>query len=184
MIHPPMPKVLVLLSLCSCLTGCASVAPTPMSFSMRRVVTPDSDSVFQTVRSTLIDRGYRIDTAEAQSGRITTYPIDVVDSESSRGVGASRAQRRLVDVRISREGESTSVYCRVLRLRQTTEAHRLLAVDQGADDLPGRTPIEREAATGRRQNTVWETVGRNKPHERAILSDILDRLDTAPRPDR
>ena len=43
------------------------------------------------------------------------------------------------------------------------------------DDVPNDTAIDRDAATTKEQNTVWEPVGRDKSAERIIVQAILDR---------
>lgn len=151
-----------------------------MSFSVRRVSAAEQDVVFERARSVLLDRGYRIEVTAPQAGRLTTYPVDKLDVDEPRGAMHGRTGRQVVEIRISKEDGETAIYCRVFLLRQTTESHRLMAAEQSADDRPARTPIEREGATGQRQNVVWETVGRNKSHERAILTDILAGLGAPP----
>ncbi len=65
--------------------------------------------------------------------------------------------------------------CRVLIQEQTTQAHRLFERDHRGYDTPTDTPIEREAATTVRQNTVWRTNRRDRRSERAILEAVTSR---------
>ena len=169
-------RLFVALTMTLALGACAAARPSPMSFSVRRVAATAPDVAFEKARSVLVDHGYRLEVIEPQAGRLITYPIDAPEVHGRRGAMRGRPSRQVVEIRVSKEDGETAVYCRVFQQSQTTEAHRLLSVEQGADDRPARTPIEREAATVQRQNVVWETVGRNKTLERAILSDILTGL--------
>ncbi len=170
------PFVIVALSLCG---GCVSTGPSASSFTVRRAAAHDSDSVFQAAASTLMEQGFRLDLADRQAGRLTTHPIEYRLEDSSRRFGAAKFGRRLAEIRIQHASDETTLFCRVILQRQTTETHRFFALDGGGDDRPQQTPIEREAATARTQNTVWQTVGRDLPQERGILADVLARIPTS-----
>ena len=58
----------------------------------------------------------------------------------------------------------------------------MLAYDRSGSDSPASTPIEREAATTDRQNTVWETIHRDRSSERRILAIIGERSAGATKP--
>jgi len=176
MIRSAIVQVLVMLVGGVCLAGCATAGPSPMSFSVRRIATADQAAAFDAARAVLVDRGYRVELAEPQAGRLTTYPQTSSEVDNRGRMRRREPRRHVAEIRVGAGDAETSIFCRVLSIQQTTEAHRLLAMEQGSDDLPGRTPIEREAATGHAQNVVWETTGRNKRRERAILNDILVQL--------
>ncbi len=165
--------VVVALLLCG---ACVSTQPSASSFSVRRVTAPRADSVFQAASATLLDQGYRLDLAHRQAGRLTTHPIEYRPENAPSRFSTAKSDRRLAEIRIQRAGDAATIYCRVIVQRQTTAVYRLLAVDGSGDDRPQQTPIEREAATAGAQNTVWQTIGRDLPRERAILADVLARI--------
>jgi len=158
--------------------ACVSTEPSASNFSVRRATAPDLDTAYQAAAATLMDHGFRLDVANRQAGRLTTYPSEYTPENASLRFGAARSGRRVAEIRIQHAGNEAAIYCRVIVQRQTTEAHRLLAVDGSGDDRPQQTPIEREAATARTQNTVWQTVGRDMALERAILADLSGRVTT------
>ena len=82
--------------------------------------------------------------------------------------------RRLATVRVGQGAGVVNVYARVALQEQTTEAHRMFQRDHAISDIPGDTPIDREAATTSEQNTVWRTIGRDRAAERRILEAILE----------
>jgi len=86
--------------------------------------------------------------------------------------------RRVAQVRVGTSEGGVKVFCRVAVQRQTTEAYRMFDRDRRVSDVPGDTPIERDAATTPEQNTVWETVRRDMTAERLILQNILQRTGT------
>ena len=66
--------------------------------------------------------------------------------------------------------------------RQDTD-HRRVQQYQGTrlSDTPGgHTPIERDAATTRSQNTVWARVRRDRTLERALLDELQERVSPPP----
>jgi len=162
--------------------GCAATRPSPASFSVRHVAVPQESDVLESAALVVRDFGYRLDTVNRQARRLSTHPLEFSAPDTPRRTGSAGSRRRLVEIRIGQRESASAIYCKVLVQRQTTEAHRLFAPDQRGDDLPGRTPIEREAATPQEHNVVWETVGRDKAHERAILSALAETV--APPVDR
>jgi len=156
--------------------GCAVGHPSPASFSVRHFAAPAKTDPLDDAASVVRDFGYRVDTLDHQAGRLTTHPLESLPQDAPRRTGSSDSNRRVVEIRIESEGDAMTIYCKVLLQQQTTETHRLFAQDERGDDRPGRTPIEREAATDEEQNTVWETVGRDKAQERAILSALSEQL--------
>jgi len=112
---------------------------------------------------------------------LVTNPFDV---QTRLGEGASPGppetyarRRRVARVWVDR-GSNTKevrVFCRVEVQERTTQALRMLSLDQRSSDVPDRTAIEREAATTVEQNTVWQTTRRDRAAERAILETITDK---------
>jgi hypothetical protein len=135
-------------------------------------------------QSALVGLGYAIDEVDDREGLITARPvIPGKRDESTVGGGrlTSRGEtRRVAHLRVAEGGGGVKIYCKVVIQKQTTEAYRMLERDRRASDVPGDTPIERDAATTPRQNTVWETVRRDTAAERLILQTILEQTGASP----
>jgi len=158
--------------------GCASAGPSPLSFSLRHIESSKESPAFLAAQAALADEGYSIDRADRIAGVIITQPVEEparVDGTRVRLSSRDRF-RRLAEVRISGHGEDVRVYCRVAIQEQVTAAHRMFAYDRSGTDDPGITPIERDAATTEEQNTVWQTLRRDKVAERRILETILKNI--------
>ena len=160
-------------------SGCVSAGPSPLSYGLRHVKGGDRAVVFETAQKAVAELGYAIDRADSTAGIITTVPI----SEPYRSgfprsgvrLSSQGRLRRVVQIRIDGRGDAVDVYCKVALEQQVTAAHRMFAYDRMGTDVPGATPIDREAATTTEQNTVWQTVRRDKAAERRILEAILER---------
>jgi len=156
------------------ISACAGPSAAPLAYSVRRVTSAASDALLAQAESALVDRGYRIRSRDEALGVLVTEPVDVAVDRAFPGSSRilSRARlRRIVEVRVTSGDGGVSVFCKVAIQERVTEAHRLFAL--GGDGAPGRTPIEREAATTDEQNEVWRTIRRDRPTERDILSAIL-----------
>lgn len=117
-------------------------------------------------------------------GRVAADPatltIDVPPSEyvvtrdtgSARDlVGGPTTVRRSARLRIRPSGDGSIAELRVdLERRETTTISS--AGDSRLGDRPGYTPIERDAATTDRQNTVWTRVRRDRALERSLLNEL------------
>ena len=127
----------------------------------------------------MVELGYRIDQRDPSAGVMTTHPlVDTTRDESTdrrTRLGRARPTRRVAQIRIEERSGELAVYCKVVVQEQATEVYRLREYDLKASTSPGETPIDREAATTRAQNTVWRTVRRDKGEERQILTAILER---------
>lgn len=160
--------------------GCASSGLSSLNFAVRQVPGTDRAVVFGATRAALVDLGYRIDRSDLAEGVMTTYPLPGRSGSARHGWSFQRPRNRIrhvVQVRFAESAEAVNVYCKVVVQEQTTEAHRMFARDLMSSDTPGRTPIDREAATTTEQNTAWQTIRRDKAAERRILEAIL-RLTT------
>ena len=156
--------------------GCVSSGLSPLNFGVRSVAEHDAGTVFDAARGVLLDRGYAIRRADSAAGTLVTEPIDTADR--SRMIVSSKSRfRRVVEVHVNGQPKGVKVYCKAAVQQLVTEAHRLFGSDLSASDRPDATPIERGAATTTEQNTVWQTVRRDKAEEAELLSAILARVD-------
>ena len=159
--------------------GCASPGPSPLNYGVRHIAGGDAAAVFWTARTTLVDLGYKIGSADPATGEIITHPVAMTSDDDRATIGTrvtSRSRlRRAVHIRLTENRDVVNVYCKVAIQEQTTEAHRMFRRDHMISDTPDETPIDREAATTDQQNVVWQTIGRDKAAERRILQAILER---------
>lgn len=162
--------------------GCAASGLSPLQYSLRQTEGGDRTRyrrVFETAQRVLIDFGYNIDRADRAAGIITTQPTQTAsDNAPARpGVGLSSrgSIRRFAEVRLAPGATGLNLYCKVVIQEQTTEAYRMFRSAFGGSDTPEDTAIDREAATTTEQNTVWQTIRRDKTAERRILEAILIR---------
>jgi hypothetical protein len=150
-----------------------------MTFSTRHVWEGDPGATFHAADDALAELGYRVDRRDPSEGVLTTFPVRGTlqdEAAARRGrLGTPRPTRRVAQVRIEQRPGEVAVYCKVAVQEQTTEAYRLREYDLRTSDSPANTPIEREAATTKAQNTVWRTVRRDKAEERRILNAIIER---------
>lgn len=160
--------------------GCASPRPTAANYSVRRIEQRDRVEVLEAVVAALASLGYQIDRVDHAEGLVTTLPTTVRPDDraarSHRGMSAARDLRRIAQVRVEQTDQTSSVYCRVVVQHSTTEVHRMFGQDQRGRDVPNDTAIDRDAATTREQNTVWESIRRDRVAERQLHAATLERL--------
>ena len=153
---------------------------------MRHFETGDRAAFLAAAALALEETGYKMSGYELTEGRLVSEPrFDVArDRPTGRAslISSKSLTRRIAEIRVEQPAERISVYCRVLVQERTTRAHRMLAYDRSGSDSPASTPIEREAATTDRQNTVWETIRRDRSSERRILAIIGERTGGATKP--
>ena len=149
--------------------GCASAQP-----GTQMTLGPVSyDKAFSTARMVMAQY-FRVDEADADTGRIRTLPIFI---DSARfGVSDSPPDRQLADLTLRRDGQYVVATLAVAVQRQGSEAYRTFQGRQeNYSGMPNQTPADLEAATTPRQNDTWETYRYDRLLENTILRD-LDRL--------
>jgi len=164
--------------------GCRSSGPSAVSYSVARFEGGALDHLLDFAEVSLLEDGFTIGERDEGKGLLITRPKPV-DRPGAPAVGratlSSRGeQRRVAEIWLQRTNTSAAVYCRVVVEEQTTQAHRLFVNRQDATDRPVYTAIDQDAATSRSQNTVWETVSRDRGAERRLLSAIQSRVSSAP----
>lgn len=88
----------------------------------------------------------------------------------------------MVQVRVEDAETGVRIFCKVTVQTQSTQSYRLLSGERSGDDRAETTPIDRDAATTAEQNSVWQTVRRDKPTEHLVLAAILRALGEEPDP--
>ncbi|MCG3126726.1 MAG: hypothetical protein CHACPFDD_01579 [Phycisphaerae bacterium] len=97
------------------------------------------------------------------------------DTGSARDlVGGPTTVRRSARLRIRPSGDGSVAEVRVDLERRETTTSLSPANDSRLGDRPGYTPIERDAATTDRQNTVWSRVRRDRALERSLLNELRE----------
>lgn len=124
-------------------------------------------------------------TINREGRTILSEPMEfrtAANTGSARGlVGARTSMRQQARFSVGRRGAGAIARLRIDVERKDTQQQRIRQY-QGSrlSDAPGgNTPIERDAATTRRQNTVWTRVRRDRTMERALLNELHEAL--APR---
>jgi hypothetical protein len=159
--------------------GCAAPGPSHSRHAFMHLASTHRAAVFSAAELALVELEYRIDRRDVGQGLLIGITMSelgggqITDRRARLSSGAN--VRRMAEVRIEQDGDAVSVYCKVIVQEQTTQAHRLFAHDRTEYDTPNSTPIEREAGTTTRQNTVWRTIRRDRASERKILAAITAR---------
>ena len=157
------------------LGGCAAPGPTAMTYSVRRVSQGDVEGLLNAASIALEAEGFVIEKSDPEQGLVTTRPARVEPAAADAGWSGRPAQRSVAQVQVTRGEGGMSIFCKVEIQRQTTEAYRLFQQARTRTDLPDETAIDRDAATTAEQNTVWETVRRDKAAERRVLQAIVGK---------
>lgn len=175
--------VFVLLPVLFALTGCAR--DVGLSGQQSRVIqSSDPDRVMLAAASILRREFGRVH-LNTEARTITAGPVEYATTSESgsvrdlyRGRSTLRRQARCT---VGRRGKEIVVRICIDVERQDTA--RALTMQQPAgrlSDSPGYTPIERDAATTERQNTVWTRVRRDRRLERAILDELQEQYAPPP----
>ncbi len=165
--------------------GCASPQRWSLQYAVRQIDGVDRDAVFAVAQQALVDEGLRLDRTDSASGIITTHPTEV-EIGALRARNGSRFRstsrlRRIAEVRLAPTATGQAVYCTVAIQQQASEAYRMFRHEAAGSDVPNETAIEREAATTVEQNTIWQTIRRDRATERRIL-DAIVKQTLQPRP--
>ena len=150
-----------------------------------RVIRPASpEDVFRTAQ-VVLRREFGPLEVDRDAHRIDSRPEEY---RTATGSGTARdlyggwsTMRRVAHFSMSSRSDGVVVRLRVDLERQDTsrreifqpESHRL-------SDTPDQTPIQRDAATTARQNTVWTFVKRDQRLERALLAELQEQFAPAP----
>lgn len=99
-------------------------------------------------------------------------------------VGGRSTLRRVAQFNVGPRGMGSVARLRISIERQDTTRTMVAAAPmERISDTPAYTPIERDAATTDRQNTVWSSVRRDRELERRLLSELEEYFAPAERPE-
>jgi hypothetical protein len=121
---------------------------------------------------------------DREARRVETEPVEF---RTTRESGTARdlyrgpsTMRKLAHLQVSRRGADAIARLRIDVERQDTARVANLHLPTGRfGDSPAYTPIERDAATTDRQNTVWTKVRRDLRQERALLDELRESFARA-----
>lgn len=161
-------------------TGCMNARNVSYSHSIESITDTSRRELVVAGENALVSLGYSIERSDATSGVITTVPIlDASlgnDARTARRLSTKPRIRKIVELYVVEKKAYADLHCRVAVQQQTTQAHRSLAIDRSVDDTPTGTAIDRDAATTTSQNTLWETLRRDRAEERRILTAIRNAV--------
>lgn len=157
------------------ISGCATPGPTPLAYSVRRVADGEVADLLRHAQAALDANGFPVASVDQAQGVVVSEPVRVEDDEAAEPSWRERRPiRSVATVRVSRGDSGLSVFCKVEIQRQATETYRFFQQERMRSDVPDETAIDRDAATTTEQNTVWETLRRDKAAERQILEAVLE----------
>jgi len=168
----------------SCLTGCAQGLETrgPQS---RFIEAASPDEVFRAAQ-VVLRREFGPLQLEPDAWRIVSLPVEYRTSSESGAArdlyGGRSTMRRTAYFAVAPRGAGAIARLRIEVERQDTTRQEAFQPDRHRlSDAPSQTPIERDAATSTRQNTVWTFVKRDRRLERELLVELQGQF--APQPE-
>ncbi len=100
---------------------------------------------------------------------------DARDSGTASGlIGVPSTMRRSATMHIRKRGATIVAELRIDIEREDTRRRIGYQQESRLTDAPSHTPIQRDAATTERQNTVWTLVRRDRKLERDLLNELRD----------
>jgi hypothetical protein len=170
----------VLLSLVGCSQGMDT-----RTFQARVLDGASPDDVLLAAQVLLRREFGRVD-LEPGTRRIVSQPAEYQTSSESGTArdlyGGRSTMRRIAHFAVAKRGEGSIARLRIDVERQDTARQEVFRSEPSRlSDAPSQTPIERDAATTTRQNTVWTFVKRDRQLERALLAELQEQF--APKPE-
>lgn len=95
-------------------------------------------------------------------------------------IGFRNRMRRIGTLSIRPRGGGCVVSCRIDRQRLDTADHRVFRQNEERNDLPNRTPLERDAGLNADQEQVWTDMQRDRALERQTLDLVAARATGNP----
>ena len=157
------------------LSGCGP-EPGLTQHQSRVIRASDPDQVLLTAAKVLRREFGRVH-VDVEGRTIETEPVEFSttrESGTARDLYRGRSRmRRVARLSVGRRGEDSVARLRIDIERQDTTRTLSMQPPTGRmSDSPAYTPIERDAATTERQNTVWTRVRRDRRMERALLQEL------------
>jgi hypothetical protein len=172
-----------LLPLAIALTGCAPGVDA-RSFQSRVIRSAAPDDVFRAAQ-VILRREFGPLEIESDARRLVSRRVEyrtTSDSGSARDLyGGRSTMRRIARFSVGQRGDGAVARLGIDVERLDTARREAFQPDRyRLTDAPSQTPIERDAATSTRQNTVWTFVKRDLRFERALLAELQERFARPP----
>jgi len=124
---------------------------------------------------------------DAPARQIVSAPAEYRTSSGSGTArdfyGGGSTMRNTAHFSVGRKGDGAVARLRVDIERKDTARQEAFQLEHHrVSDAPGQTPIERDAATSTKQNTVWTFVKRDRRLERGLLMELQEQF--APTPEK
>ena len=166
-----------------CLLGCGQGMET-RTFQARMIRGTSPDDVLLVAQKVLGREFGRLEIAPG-TRRIVSQPVEYQTSSESGTArdlyGGRSTMRRIAHFAVAKRGDGSIARLRIEVERMDTARREAFRPDQGRiSDAPSQTPIERDAATTTRQNTVWTFVKRDRRLERAFLAELQEQFTPEP----
>ena len=165
------------------LSGCSQRSE--LTGQQARVIEASDEDAVLAAATTLLRREFGRVHAEDDGRTIVTEPAPyntTRESGTARDLYRGRsAMRRVARFSVGRRGDAVIARLRIDIEREDTE--RMTSFQPEAtriSDSPAYTPIDRDAATTERQNTVWSFVRRDQRLERSLLAELQARFAAPP----
>ncbi|NLG44224.1 MAG: hypothetical protein GX547_13330 [Phycisphaerae bacterium] len=163
------------------LSGCASQMA--VTNQQSRLIQECQPEQVMTVAARMLQREFGRVHVNCEALTIETEPAEFVttsDSGTARDLyRGTSTMRRVAHFSLARSGSGTLARLRInVERRDTERVANALMPTQTLGDLPtvSATPIQREAATTERQNTVWTFVRRDRQMERCLLDELASEF--------
>ncbi len=174
---------LTLVMALSYLTGCTQGLETRSSHS-RIIPAASPDEVFRAAQ-VILRREFGRLTIDAQARRVVSQPVEYRTSSGSGTArdlyGGRSTMRRIAHFAVAPREDGAIARLRIEVERQDTTRQEAFQPDRHRlSDAPSQTPIERDAATSTRQNTVWTFVTRDRRFERELLAELQEQFAPPP----
>ena len=170
--------VLLVLPLVITLSGCGRELEMTQQQS-RVVAATDADQVLL-VAADILRREFGRVRVDRVAGVVESAPVEfntTRESGTARDLYRGRStMRRAACLSVGERGGAVVARLRIDIERQDTARALAQPPTQRVSDQPAYTPIERDAATTERQNTLWTKVRRDRRLERALLEELCEEF--------
>ena len=168
--------IVVLMMLLLVEAGCTQGLASP-SFQSRMIPSVEPAELFEQ-GAVVMRREFGRVTLDGERLAIIAEPrryADARDSGTASGlIGVRSTMRRSATMHIRKRGSTTVAELRLDIEREDTRRRLGYQQESRLTDAPSPTPIQRDAATTERQNTVWTLVRRDRRLERDLLNELRD----------
>jgi hypothetical protein len=177
--------VLALGALVGCANESRAILPLEARGTQSRLINDtEADPVLRAAEVILRREFGRLQVSAGQR-RIVTEPQTYFSNRESGTArdlyGASTRMRRLATFSVAPRDTGAQVRLRIDIEREDTDRREAFRMeDSRLSDAPSYSPIERDAATSARQNTVWTFVKRDFQLERRLLDELGQQFAPLP----